>query len=105
MKKNYLNLCLLLFLSVTCAMGQGLSFELTGLDESWYVSNVFVASVPSTPELSFVSVNLLSADYLGEEDVRLLSMSTVGYEVTNRITSYNVCYTKLLRNKIDQVVM
>jgi len=85
MKKIYLNLCLLLFISVTYTMGQGLSFELTGLDETWYVSNVFIASVPSNPALSFMSVNLLSSDYLGEEDVRLLSMSSVGYEVTKAI--------------------
>ncbi|RKD88176.1 hypothetical protein [Mangrovibacterium diazotrophicum] len=81
MKKLYLFILLFGCLGVTSVRGQGLSVELTGLEDSWYVSNAFVTSVPGVSSLSFVSVNLLSADYLGDEEVRLLSMSNVAWEV------------------------
>ena len=81
MEKIYLALLLWGCLSVTQVRGQGISFEVTGLEDSWYVSNAFVTSVPGVSSLSFVSVNLLSADYLGDEEVRLLSMTNVAWEV------------------------
>lgn len=83
MKKILFVLCLLLIGCFTEVRSQGLSFELTSLDDCWYLSNSYGLSFGRFQKFSFSSMNRLSADYRIEENPRLLSMDSFGYALTH----------------------
>ncbi|MFY9152059.1 MAG: hypothetical protein WAO52_08600 [Prolixibacteraceae bacterium] len=78
------------FLSVIGSLklvGQTLSAEATGMESSWSLSGSFSARLNETSKVSFSNMTRIGASYLSNEDVNLLVMTTVGYEVSSHIKS------------------
>ena len=77
-------LSMLLFKSVS---GQSVSAELTSMESFWAFSGSFGAKLTRNGRLNFSNTSRISSDYPGDEEMRMLILSNVGYSITPNLKS------------------
>jgi hypothetical protein len=88
MKRIIVN-CLIL-LGVVCSersTGQSLSAEVTGMESFWAFSGSFNTKLSKTSKLSFSNTSRISADYLVDEEMRMLMITNLGYAINSKLKS------------------
>lgn len=67
--------------------GQSVSAELTSMETFWAFTGSFGAKLSRSGRLNFSNTSRISSDYPGEEEMRMLVISNMGYSITPNLKS------------------